>query len=65
MAGLLFFKQSRQPAVIRQIIKGLTGFILMDGNYHELYRERIEWTNFPLKRIELWFENGVLILPSE
>jgi len=36
-----------------------------DGNYNELYREKIEWTDFPLKRIELWFENGVLILPSE
>jgi len=36
-----------------------------DGNYHELYREKIEWTDFPLNKIELWFENGVLILPSE
>jgi len=36
-----------------------------DGNYHELYREKIEWTDFPLNNIELWFENGVLILPSE
>jgi len=36
-----------------------------DGNYNELYRENIDWTDFPLKRIDLWFENGVLILPSE
>lgn len=36
-----------------------------DGNYNELYREKIEWTDFPLKKIELWFESGVLILPSE
>lgn len=36
-----------------------------DGNYNQLYCEQIEWTDFPLKRIELWFENGVLILPSE
>lgn len=36
-----------------------------DGNYHELYREKIEWTDFPLNKIEAWFENGVLILPSE
>lgn len=36
-----------------------------DGNYNKLYEEIIEWTDFPLKRIELWFENGVLILPSE
>lgn len=39
--------------------------VCQDGNYHELYRERIEWTDFPLNKIELWFENGVLILPSE
>jgi len=36
-----------------------------DGNYYELYREKIEWTDFPLDKIELWFENGILILPSE
>jgi len=36
-----------------------------DGNYNELHREQIDWTDFPLKKVELWFENGVLILPSE
>lgn len=36
-----------------------------DGNYHELYREEIKWTDFPLETVDLWFENGVLILPSE
>ena len=36
-----------------------------DGNYNELYREKIEWTDFPLNKIDLWFENGVLILPGE
>ena len=36
-----------------------------DGNYHELYSEEIDWTDFSLDTIELWFENGVLILPSE
>ena len=36
-----------------------------DGNYHELYREKIEWTDFPLNTVELWLENGVLILPGE
>ena len=39
--------------------------ICEDGNYNELYREKIEWTDFPLNNIELWFENDVLILPSE
>ena len=36
-----------------------------DGNHHELYREKIEWTDFPLKKIDLWFEEGVLILPCD
>ena len=31
-----------------------------DGNYHELYREKIEWTDFPLNKIDLWFENYVV-----
>lgn len=36
-----------------------------DGNRHKLYSEKIVYTDFPLKEISLWFENGVLILPSE
>ena len=39
--------------------------ICEDGNYNELYREKIDWTDFPLNQVDLWFENGVLILPSE
>jgi len=36
-----------------------------DGNNHEIYSEKIDYTDFPLQEIMLWFENGVLILPSE
>jgi len=36
-----------------------------DGNYNTLYTENLDYTDFPLKEIEVWFENGVLILPSE
>ena len=36
-----------------------------DGNYNKLYEEKIGYTDFPLNKIELWFENGVLILTSE
>jgi len=36
-----------------------------DGNKHQIYKEKIEYTDFPLDKISLWFENGVLILPSE
>ena len=27
--------------------------------------QEIEWTDFPLHDIELWVENGVILLPSE
>jgi hypothetical protein len=36
-----------------------------DGNGNSLYKEEIEWTDFPMSKITLWSINGVLILPSE
>lgn len=30
-----------------------------------LLKQKIPYTDFPLERIVLWFENGVLYLPSE
>jgi hypothetical protein len=39
--------------------------ICEDGNYNELYREEIDYTDFPLKSIELYLINKVLLLPSE
>jgi hypothetical protein len=36
-----------------------------DGNDRQLYAKRIPWTDFPLPRIELWFANNTLYLPSE
>ncbi len=36
-----------------------------DGNNNRLYAEKIDYTDFPLPKVEVWFENGVLILPSE
>ena len=39
--------------------------IAEDGNGHKIYSEKINYTDFPLKEINLWFENGTLILPSE
>ncbi len=35
--------------------------ICEDGNYHELYREKIKWIDFSLNKIELWFEKALLI----
>tara|TARA_R100000315_G_C5235508_1_gene147342 strand:- start:3280 stop:3702 length:423 start_codon:yes stop_codon:yes gene_type:complete len=30
-----------------------------------VWEEIIPWTNFPLDEVILWYENGVIILPSE
>jgi len=36
-----------------------------DGNYNLIYSQEIKYTDFPLKSIGFFFENSVLILPSE
>jgi hypothetical protein len=36
-----------------------------DGNYNVVYREGIEFTDFPLDHVDLWLENNVIMLPSE
>jgi hypothetical protein len=36
-----------------------------DGNDHELVRQEIEYTDFPLDEISLYLTNGTLLLPNE
>ena len=36
-----------------------------DGNDNIIARQKIEFTDFPLEEITMWFTNGVLYLPSE
>jgi hypothetical protein len=36
-----------------------------DGNYDVVFRKRIEFTDFPLKEIALWFTDNTILLPSE
>lgn len=36
-----------------------------DGNGKRIYEQYIKYTDFPLSTASLWFENGVLLLPSE
>lgn len=36
-----------------------------DGNDNKVKNFKIEFTDFPLERIDLWFIEGTLILPSE
>jgi len=39
--------------------------ICTDGNCNELYREEIDFTDFPLRSIKFYFTDNVLLLPSE
>ena len=39
--------------------------ICEDGNGHKLYEEKIDYTDFPLEKVEIWFQNSTLFLPSE
>jgi len=39
--------------------------IIEDGNKNQIAKQEIKYTDFPLEEITLWFENGVLYLPSE
>ncbi len=36
-----------------------------DGNGNSLYKEKLEFTDFPLSKVEIWFVTDVLLLPSE
>ena len=36
-----------------------------DGNGRTVCEKTIPWTDFPIERIELWFENDTIYLPSE
>lgn len=39
--------------------------VCTDGDDVELYSHPIEWTDFPLRTVALWFANRTLYLPSE
>ena len=36
-----------------------------DGNGNEVVAKKIDFTDFPLPKVTLWFENNVIYLPSE
>jgi hypothetical protein len=39
--------------------------IAEDGNGKELFRQEIEYSDFPLSEVRLYFTDGTLLLPSE
>ena len=36
-----------------------------DGNDNVVYTQQLEFTDFPVETMTLWFENNVIYLPSE
>jgi hypothetical protein len=36
-----------------------------DGNYNVVFTKKIEFTDFPIEGVTLWFSSGVIYLPSE
>lgn len=36
-----------------------------DGNHRTVFTKALDFTDFPIERIELWFENNTIYLPSE
>jgi hypothetical protein len=36
-----------------------------DGNYNVVYRQELEFTDFPVPEVILWLENQTIYLPSE
>lgn len=57
--GLLVCKLRRDPAGDGAV------FVVEDGDYNELARQVIEYTDFPEPEFTMWFQNGVLFLTSE
>jgi len=39
--------------------------LVEDGNDHVVYRKRIEYTDFPLPEMAVWFTDNVILLPTE
>jgi hypothetical protein len=39
--------------------------ICEDGNGNKVYTKAIEFTDFPMEKITIWFADSVLMLPSE
>jgi hypothetical protein len=36
-----------------------------DGNDHVVYTQQLEFTDFPVAHVTLWFANGTIYLPNE
>jgi hypothetical protein len=58
--------QREEFQVWKLTVKDSVGLLVCeDGNNNVVNRRRIPFTDFPLDKFELWFENNVIMLPSE
>jgi len=47
-------------------VTGVSGVVACgDGNGNEIYTQSIEYTDFPLSHIKFYFDDDVIMLPSE
>lgn len=53
--------------VWRMIVKDGSAILTCDTGEElpSIYREEIAFTDFPLEKIDIWVEGGVILLPSE
>ena len=58
-------RESFQVWTLKVGDKSKATLICDDGNGNEVYREVIEWTDFPLKEIKFYLTSNVLMLPRE
>jgi len=62
-------KLSREEFLVWELIRNNESkgakVICTDGNCNELYREEIDFTDFPLRSIKFYFTDNALLLPSE
>jgi hypothetical protein len=68
------FAQKREPAVAAQqfqvwklsVQPDHTGTLVCeDGNGNAVFTHALDFTDFPLEGVELWFANDTIYLPSE
>lgn len=47
------------------LIKERGLLVCSDGNETELHRQTIDWTDFPLETVTLYYTDSIVLLPSE
>ena len=65
-SGITKVKKEEFQVWTLKVTEDNTGILIMDdGNNNEIYKKEIPYTDFPMVEIKLFFQGGVLFLPSE